>query len=446
MNPASHPAIAHQEDFMVRRNVQFSKQISFSLLTFGFLAFGNFAVAEEVTNTADEVTAVPEALVAAPVVVNSSLNPETVPLRSTEAVTTELRSSGASSTINTGELRQAEQSNVFDALSDSADGVSTSANRNATGTQIVINNNQDQKAASQNGNANENGLVSENQLMGADALRRERMRQELRNEGRLLEKIEEGRINSELKRSDTIEGVDFSAANGANSNNLETSQVAAVSVDGPAQVQVAQVANSGIGLSGSTETTSDSRSSFLSNGNLTFSAGYRWMPQDDRTGEYDIMNLGYFNVAFGSNIASFFGLEASVGYGRDRFDSNYNYSYYEIYRSRDVFDVATNAKIGMLKGRTQAYVLGGIGAIHQRYNIDDQYTTEQAEFAGWTRTSTRLMSNLGIGLEYAMNRNMGIGARFEWNHILNGKSNPMDAIWGDSHDRMKIMGGLQLRF
>jgi opacity protein-like surface antigen len=419
-----------------------SKSIPFYLLTLSLVAFSAYSQDDLVLG--NEPTAIPEALISKPVVVNSSLNPTQVPVKSTETLNAQVVSSESEA-----QNRESQQT-VFDSVKQAEEGVSTSANENSSGTQIIINNNQDQKSA----NGNENAL--ENQNAGSDLLRRERLRQELKNEGRLLEKIEEGRITSELKRADVIEGVDFNTVGNANSNtanNLETAQVAAVAIDGNSNdVQIAQVANtSTLGLNETVATSSASSAPMFSTGSLSIIGGYRWIHEE--FSDYDVQNLGYVGISLSTRIASFFGLEAMGGYGRDRlvspyfsiYDPGYSDPYYYA-RSRDVFEVAANAKLGLLKGKFQPYILGGVGALHQRYNIDNVYTSMEADYAGWSRTTTKLVGNIGGGIDFSINKNLGFGVRYEYNYVFNKKYNPMDGLYGDSHDRMKVVGGLQINF
>ncbi len=418
---------------MVRRNASIYKQ--FSLLTLSLLA--GVAYAQE-SNVASQATAIPEALASSPVVVSAALAPTSVPVQSTESVSSQLVSSP---TVIADDMSSSQSKAVDTSTSDLDNGMSTSKNANNDGTQIIINNNQD--ADLKNDVANTNTAES-----GSDALRRERLRQEIKNEGRILEKVEEDRINSELKRTESIEKIDLSGVK-INPTTLETAQVTAVAVDGPAEVQVSQVSNSStLSLGDSVALSSaDDRTT----GKISFSAGYRWMPYQPFFG-FDVQNMGFFSGAIETKLGSAMAIEGSFGYGRDRITTPFyemtpgyiDAAYYA--RSRDVFEVAANVKLGYLKGSFQPFVLGGIGAAHQRYNIDDFYTLAEADAAGWSRTSTRMVGNLGAGVDFAMNKNIGFGIRYEWNYIFNKHLNNMDDLYGDSSDRMKVVGSLQIAF
>jgi opacity protein-like surface antigen len=425
---------------MVRRNASIYKQ--FSLLSLSLLA--GAAYAQENSDVAQEATAIPEALVSSPV--TSAMTATTVPVQSTEAVSSKLIQSPAAEAAQSSS--SAAASDLESAVAESVEpSMSTSKNANKDGTQIIINNNQksDLDSDLKNDNANSATNTSES---GADLLRRERLRTELKNEGRLLEKIEEDRVNTELKRSESIEGINLTGITAAKGADLQTAQVTAVAVDGNATAQVFEVPNTSTVALGDSVSLSSARHS---SGKLSLSAGYRWMPYTPFMG-YDVQNMGFFSGAIETKLGTAMALEGSFGYGRDRITTPFygmtpgfqDPFYYA--RSRDVFEFSANMKLGYLKGTFQPFVLGGVGAVHQRYNIDDFYTLADADYAGWSRSSTRLVGNLGAGVDFAMNSNIGFGLRYEWNYIFNKHYNPMNDLYGDSSDRMKIVGSMQISF
>jgi hypothetical protein len=348
--------------------------------------------------------------------------------------------------------------------SDAGTEIDSSKNSNGSGIQIFnLNNNkptQDQLNDQNNGNR-------------ADLLRRERIRQELLNESRLIEKIEEDRITTEGGRSTSIEGMQFSGAAASSaavaSGNLEEVQVSAIATASSAPVGSAMVSTSSTG-SGSAFSSTEFKISPM--------AGYRWTPDNDSL--FNSQNQGVAGVAVEGRLANVLGLEVSYVYGRDKlrdrnsygpygyngaaynqfnafqapvFSGNqYNYGFMQNVRSRDTHEFNANVKLGWFVGQVRPYALGGIGTRYTAYNIDTEADRSAAEAIGWKRSSARMTSTAGGGLDYRVAQNLSLGTRVEWQYIF-GKKRDADfggqniiELYGDTKNNIRAFGSLQLVF
>ncbi len=390
--------------------------------------------------------AVPSSLLEAkPVVVAPALNPDTVPLNVSKTIQASRTTS--ESVVSGLSLGSDEDDSDSDAT------VSSNQNKNGNGIQIFnLNaNDQDQK----NKQDQDNQTNSNNR---ADVLRRERIRQELENESRLIEKIEEDRITTEGGRANSIEGMAFSnattttvAAGGdievveVNANTMQTAPLAAPLAAAP---MYAHADSSGF-----------SSTEFM----IAPMAGYRWTP--DNNSEFISQNVIITGVSLEGRVGSFLGLEANYIYGRDNLNQRYGvgpYAYnngcgsgcaggfYGNIRTRDTHEFNANAKLGWFVGKIKPYALAGIGGMYTGYNIDDPYTKAYAKSIGWRRSSVNMVSNFGGGIDFKINRSLSVGSRVEYQYIFGNKNvgDPYDIsnIYGDTKGRVKALGSLQLTF
>lgn len=418
-------------------------------------------------------SAVPAGLVQAePIEVSPALAPSQVPVNvsgSAAADSSVLPVSGVLNQRTAARVRAAQQSasqaNEFvnnDSQDSSLDaGVQSSNNKNGNGIQIfnLNTNDQDQDQASK-----QDQLSSVSSESRADVLRRERIRQELENESRLIEKIEEDRIATESSRANNIEGLTFTNSPDSSvtsvAGDLEVIEVAVAPVD-TSVAPVAPVAT----VSSYPAVTSTSKMS-TTQFSIAPLAGYRWTPNNNS--EFRSENRGIGGVAVEGRIANIVGLEANYLFGRDRlqprvYGSNvyggynnfampYNdYGFFYQIPNRETHEFNGNVKLGWFVGKVKPYALAGIGAMYTSYaSIDDPVTRAQAEAIGWQRSSTHFVGNLGGGLDVKLADNFSIGARVEYQHIfgrgvLVGPYN-IDAIYGDSKNRVKSLGSIQVTF
>jgi len=337
------------------------------------------------------------------------------------------------------------------AVADQGNGeaVTQSSNSNAgSGAMVIINNSQDQKATQE---ADQNAQLASGR---ADALRRERIRRELLNEGRLLEKIEENRIDSENRRTGAIEGI-------ALGGEVETVQVAAVEAGGVTATAAAAtyVSTSGGGIGHDPN-----------NFRLSPIAGYRWLVGPDTY--MGVQNMGVYGFSADTRLASYVSVEGNFMWSRDRFLAPGMYGPGQTggmpmgpgpgmagggcapggwtcgLTFRDTYEFSGNLKLGYFVGRFQPYALGGLGMLIQKYYIDNPVTLAQAEQAGWQRNFDNLMSNLGVGMDFKLARNFALGARVEWQHVFgpHGPEMPLTWIYGHNQDRISAMGSLTVMF
>jgi len=422
-------------------------------------------VSQDATATAVPASLVsPQAVQSMPVVVAPAMTAMPVPVNVTnntavaaDSVTSQSQLASASAGYSDGDATE----------------IDSSKNSNGSGIQIFnLNNNkpsQDQ--------LNEQGNVVGSR---ADLLRRERIRQELLNESRLIEKIEEDRISTEGVRSGSIEGMQFAGATAtatavsANSSGLEEVQVAAVasaSAGTGAMVSTSSADNDG-GIYSSTEF------------KIAPMGGYRWTPDNDSY--FRSVNQGVAGVAVEGRLANMLGLEVSYLYGRDKLkdrtsygpyggyaahhynggynnyqNNNYNYNNYNYngnygfvgnIRTRDTHEFNANVKLGWFVGKVRPYALGGIGTRYTAYNIDNSADKTAAAAIGWKRSSARMTSTAGGGLDYRIARNLSLGTRVEWQYIFGKKTDHsfggenIIELYGDTKNSVKALGSLQLVF
>ena len=201
-------------------------------------------------------------------------------------------------------------------------------------------------------------------------------------------------------------------------------------------------------------------------------AGYRWFQYNNNFSEYQAQNLGMAGMALEGIFSRYASVEGTFLYGRDEFyyrglngfgANNYNGGYYNggyyndgyygpynnplfAPRSRDSFEVSGALKLNAAIGPTRPYILGGIGGIIQKYNIDDSFTTQMLNQIGLQRSTTNVVGNFGAGIDFAANNSLSLGARFDYQAFLNRQFTEMDRIFGDKTNRYRLMGALQLNF
>ncbi|MEO5666676.1 MAG: hypothetical protein ABIR96_01320 [Bdellovibrionota bacterium] len=467
---------------MKQRNATGSSlKIQFSLLTLSLvMGMSLQARAQDAAVVAQNevATAVPATLVAAPA---QGATTQSSPVVVAPAITsvpvnvTNNTATNSAASANDGASRASGVVGTTGYQDADATEIDSSKNSNGSGIQIFnLNNNkpsQDQANDQNNGNR-------------ADMLRRERIRQELLNESRMIEKIEEDRISTEGTRSTSIEGMQFAAASAAASaassthaNGLEEVQVQAVATAASTSGSGAVVSTTSVGASDLNFSSTEFKISPM--------GGYRWTPNNDSY--FRSQNQGVAGVAVEGRLANVLGLEVSYVYGRDKLrdrsygpygaygTSNYNgsgncggcggynayqspvysgseYGFVQNVRSRDTHEFNANVKLGWFVGQVRPYAVGGIGTRYTAYNIDNSSDKSEAAAIGWKRSSARMTSNAGAGLDYRIARNMSVGTRVEWQYIFGKKTDysfggqNIIELYGDTKNNVKAIGSLQLVF
>jgi len=334
-------------------------------------------------------------------------------------------------------------------------------------------------------NSLDNASTLENQKTissRADLLKDERRRQEIENEVRLIEKVEEGRLEDERSRSTSIGGFSATSARQGEYVTVEAQSAAMATV--PVSAVGSNVGSSvasanAVALSEVSTISTTVRSSSSSTFSLSPFAGYRWM--EDGNTQFKVRNLYVTGVNLSGQMNKFLGLEGSFTYGRDEmrqryYNTNvynqpynrnsgyYGNSYYgnrnrntgsyynqsSVYgfvRSRDSFDIAANAKLGYMVGSVRPYALGGIGGMMQKYNIDNSYTTQQARYAGFDRNTTHVTAQFGGGVDIELASNFTLGGRFDYQRVFDSNKYPlMNSLYGDGINRYRLVGSLQVIF
>jgi hypothetical protein len=351
------------------------------------------------------------------------------------------------------------------------------------GIQNIIN--LDQKAAAeaqaaQNSNMSSTIAQDESAL---DLKRRLRMRKEIENDGRVLEKLEEGRLTDEQMRANAIQ--QFNAQGN-------------MTVENPRQnvevVQVMPVHTESMYVPTTTSSVSTTVSTSSSGFTLTPVGGYRWF-EDSIRQRYGVRNKFIAGVNIEGRVNRFIAIEGGFMYGQDDiksqgFGTNYlTYSPYghNPYNSgfnsgfgsgygpgchgcygygntptqtpmltqtgiadrRDSYEVNAGLKLGAPVAMVRPYVAGGVGLIYQKYMYDTQ-TNNLMKSKGLDRSSNNILGNIGGGMDLLVNSNVSMGARFDYQAMLNKASNSrsqeLDTYYGDSQNRYRLTGNLAISF
>lgn len=476
-----------------------AKAIKYSTLSLSILGFVAHAQLIELDNPADETAeatseapveaSAPTTLKSQPVAMSAGMAPAPAPAAPVAAASasqsqtqTQAASASVPAALGSGMM-------VNGSGNASPTPLASSANTNGGGTQINLNIKSDADAR-QLQNQGQESISDQSRL---SELRIEKKVREQVNEERLMEKIEEDRIDGEKVRTRSIEGVKFSGTKG----DLETVPVASAGA-------AASASGNGSATAIATVSTTESGSrEFLgmTKFKLSPTIGYRWtqgnsysnlvgpgvaMPQGSS------QNLGVYGVSLEGVLNRYLSVEGNFLFGRDRlslangygsayYGNGYNgggyygngggfgggvgyvgngyvgngYNPYGVGGStymgyRDTYEVNLGAKAGYeFNSGVRPFVAGAVGGTFQRYSIDNAFTLANATAAGWARTTNYFTSTFGGGLDYQMTRMFGLGARFDYQVVMTGSSpvvNGMRYSFGDAQNRMRLTASAQVIF
>lgn len=329
--------------------------------------------------------------------------------------------------------------------------------------------------ASPEATANSTAINSEYQR--AEMLRQRRVRREVENETRLLERLEEGRLADERVREGSIEGYYSSVAGSAASASAsasgnEASASAAAAAVASNDLQTVPVAQTGATATAvATATAGDvsvlsTEAEFLGMSSFSLSPfiGYRWFDNNAPVA-YRARNVFTAGLMMQGKFNQYLSFEGSFAYGYDKFymnqiaygyfgmPNNYNFNTGE---SRDTFELNGGLRLSKTFSNVfTPYIAGSVGGLLSKYNIDNPYVQNYHRSIGLARMTTHFMGNLGGGMDYQVASNLSLGVRFDYQAVLDGDSvsfdpsvgqNAMSAIWGDRADRYRATGSLNLVF
>lgn len=326
--------------------------------------------------------------------------------------------------------------------------------------------------------------LSANQTASQDAeqnidplggLRMDRARREGFNDGLLLRRIEEGRIQDEKERTKAVDAFSGSVSSGAAASAGASAGVLdSVPVMGEPQASAGATATA-------TATASVSGERSLNGSGTEFKigymGGYRWY--ENNHAQYKVENGGVHGVELEGALTDNFSIEGSFLYGRDSFSpniayagngyggytyagyngyNNYNYATtgYNAYaayggllpmpNARDTYEASVGAKLGVNVSKIRPFVALGVGGLFQTYRIDDAQSLAIMEQSGLSRSTNYVLGNFGAGLDGRVARNISLGARFDYQALLNTKPTIYNQIWGDSLNRMRVTGNVSVVF
>lgn len=325
-----------------------------------------------------------------------------------------------------------------------------------------------------------------------DMIKRDRIRTEVNNESLLMEKLEEGRAMDEAKRLKHIEK--FKSAVGDNfvGNDVGGAQASSSQISAGATT---------IADNGSTATTNttiiapvtinktDSENDIALESELVIaddvvpglmglggafklipSIGFRWYSNG---GELRASNRITTSLALEGRVTSYLSIEGAFSYSNDAFQNANGGMYanngfgggnagfvgnsctsgcsgavgpeYAV-RSRSNYEVNIAAKIGTQMGKIRPFGTLGIGGLFRRYNIDSAFDQAAFQQVGFLRATNHMAANIGAGADYSVSKNFNVGARLEYQAILNRQASYMNQIYGDDSNAVGMSLNLLLVF
>lgn len=329
-----------------------------------------------------------------------------------------------------------------------------------------------------------------------DMIKRDRIRTEVNNESLLMEKLEEGRAMDEAKRLKHIEK--FKSAVGENFVDGPTSTDVGGAQSSSAQISAGATTIADHGSTATTNTTiiapvtinkTDSENDLALQSELVVgdevvpglmglggafklipSIGYRWYANG---GELRASNRVTTSLALEGRVNSYLSIEGAFSYSNDAFQNVYGGAYanngfgggnagfvgnsctsgcsgavgpeYAV-RSRSNYEVNIAAKVGTQMGKVRPFGTLGIGGLFRRYNIDSAYDQAAFQQVGFLRATNHMAANLGAGADYSVSKNFNVGARLEYQAILNRQASYMNQIYGDDSNAVGMSLNLLLVF
>ncbi len=303
-------------------------------------------------------------------------------------------------------------------------------------------------ANAQNEVAQDSALAA-NSALRTENLKNARLQRESDNESRLIEKLEQGRLEDESRRAADIEK--FKAGTGeaaqmapapmAPALLAPVAPVEAAPVAAPAEV--APIQEAAVPAATTVIVTQIEKEESDASFAVSPFVGYRWT-----SGNYalKVQNRFVGGLALEGAITKWLSLEGNFNFAQDEFrnkgnqqmvpsaygPSSYPSSYGYYIRTRNTFGVMVGAKSGYELGRFKPFVAAAVGGRFSKYNIDDAYTKAVAQAAGWSRSTNNMLASAGLGVDYKVMRNFAIGTRVDYEMVLNKKNNAMNQIYGDS--------------
>lgn len=389
------------------------RKLAYTALTFTWVMSASaFAQTEVVsTATAGSTNSLPSALSASPVSVSEGMAPAAAPAAPVAAAPTTVAATSPST----------------------VGGNSTTVNVNA--------------AANATADAQNESFVDGRM----DNLKRERMRREANNEGRLIEKLEQGRLEDESRRAEEIEKF-----RGRGEEPQAMAPVAPAPAPTPAPVETTVIAPVIVNTIETEAQESESSEATPTRLRVSPYIGYRWT-----SGSYalKVQNRFATGILLEGAITNWLSLEGSFNFAQDEFrnkggvyatsaynNSTYASNYSSFIRTRNTFGVMGGAKIGLTWRSFRPFASAGFGGRFSKYDIDSYYVKQMAAAAGWQRSTNGLIASAGAGLDYSIARNFGVGVRYDFEASLNKKKNAMNAIYGDSANGSRISANVQVMF
>lgn len=435
------------------------KKLTFSALTFSMLVSvaahaqlieidppaGDAPDVSQQTTTRGSVQSPSGILTTQPVGVSAGMNPQVVPSAQTAQAASQVGNVSNASALSSGTLSTVSSPSTV------MPGGNSTGNSNGPGTQINLNIQNDQQAKQ----------AQEADQSRLSELRMEKKIREKVNEERLMEKIEEDRVFGEKTRTGGIERFSFGTSESAPVSIAAADAGALGAGSSATAIAVAGTTNSGNGFMGTGV-----------NFRLAPVVGWRWYQMYPTA--YRPVNMVTAGLTLEGDVSSWFAFEGNFMYGRDRYrvgampygmggaaymggamaqpmmSGGYNTMGYSPFmpQSRDTYEATVGGKFGYQFARVRPFAAVDFGGIFQRYNIDAQYTVDQLRYAGLQRATNYFMGNFGAGADVTVAKNFAVGGRFDYQAIFNGIGRllPMNQIWGDTANRLRLTASAQLVF
>ena len=159
-------------------------------------------------------------------------------------------------------------------------------------------------------------------------------------------------------------------------------------------------------------------------------------------------NYSYNTVSsgYGSTCSTCSGYQGG-GYGQQSYGNYYSPQAITLSAGkRNTLEFGTGIKLGVRIQKIRPFAAAGIAANLNRYTIDDPQTLAYANDAGWSRSSLNVLGNFGGGMDVNFSKNIGLGARFDYQAVLNKSDSAFKAIWSENSPRYRLLGNLIVSF
>lgn len=271
----------------------------------------------------------------------------------------------------------------------------------------------------------------------ADLLRKKRQEVEVHTENKIVEKLEDSRIQDETDRADRLFGERFHRAPDRNDKVEINQPVVVAPVAPPAPSQIVVVKEPAPPTPPPQEERTKQRQNDSETGVYVFGqAGIAEYPN-----AVNVEGNGAVGVAVGVDVSERLSVEGNFLFSRydirDGYWRNYDYfddyDYYSLYKELDQYGFQAAIKYNLLPGRFKPYIGGAIGYTYRVYTDRDHSRYYGSDDD--TASSNAFDAGVLIGGVVAINDSFGLGAEMKYMANLDYKTNSgiLDDVYEDGN-------------